>query len=120
MELQKNIELLKPDIFVHGDDWHEGPLVSIRNEVIETLDSYGGILKEFEYTKDISSTKLYDEIKIGVNPVQRKQTLKRLLNSKNISRFIEAHNPISALIGEHEIVEVQDKIKEFDGFWSSL
>jgi phosphoenolpyruvate phosphomutase len=32
---------------------------------------------------------------------------------------MEAHNPISALIVEHSRVELNGKVREFDGFWSS-
>jgi phosphoenolpyruvate phosphomutase len=41
------------------------------------------------------------------------------LAAKPISRFIETHNPISALIAEHTTVEVDGKVRQFDGFWSS-
>lgn len=115
-----NIKMLKPDYFFHGDDWLEGPLASIRNEVLLALASYGGELVEIPYTQGVSSTGLVDEkIKIGVSPDERTKALKEILNSKPLSRFIEAHSPISALIGEHEKVVVDGQNRQFDGFWSS-
>lgn len=115
-----NIRILKPDYMVHGDDWVEGPLAPIRDNVLKELEVYGGQLIEVPYTTGVSSAALSDEIKLmGISPVQRTQVLKRLLNAKSLSRFIEAHSPISALIGEHEKVTVGNKIREFDGFWSS-
>lgn len=115
-----NIKRLKPDYFFHGDDWLEGPLASIRNEVILALASYGGELVEIPYTQGVSSTALADEkIKVGVSPDERTRALKDILNSKPLSRFIEAHSPISALIGEHEKVVVDGQNRQFDGFWSS-
>jgi phosphoenolpyruvate phosphomutase len=115
-----NIKKLKPDYFFHGSDWLEGPLTSIRNEVIHTLRTYGGELVEIPYTKGVSSTLLADETaKVGVSPDERTRALKEILNSKPLSRFIEAHSPISALIGEHEQVLVNGQNRQFDGFWSS-
>ena len=45
--------------------------------------------------------------------------LRRLLDVKKISRFIEAHSPISALISENAIIKDKGKNLTFDGFWSS-
>jgi len=115
-----NIKKLKPDFFFHGDDWLDGPLSSIRSKVLSTLKTYGGELVEIPYTEGISSTDLaHDQASIGVSPVERTKALKIILNSKPLSRFIEAHSPISALIGEHEKVIVNGQNREFDGFWSS-
>ena len=32
-----NIKKLKPDFFFHGDDWLEGPLASVKVDVVATL-----------------------------------------------------------------------------------
>ncbi len=115
-----NIKKLKPDYFFHGDDWLEGPLISVRTDVIEALEVYGGKLIEIPYTQGVSSTDLANEkASIAVSPVERTRALKVILNSKPLSRFIEAHSPISALIGEHEKVEIDGQNRQFDGFWSS-
>lgn len=37
-----NLELLKPDFVVHGDDWKEGVQKETRQRVIETLSKWGG------------------------------------------------------------------------------
>ena len=47
LSYKKNLLELKPDFLVHGDNWKEGFQSSIRTEAIETLASYGGVLKEF-------------------------------------------------------------------------
>tara|TARA_B100001093_G_scaffold513914_1_gene586809 strand:+ start:2084 stop:3382 length:1299 start_codon:yes stop_codon:yes gene_type:complete len=115
-----NITRLKPDYFFHGDDWLEGPLKSIREEVVIALEAYGGKLIEIPYTQGVSSTALVDNnIKKGVSPSERIRALREILDSKPLSRFIEAHSPISALIGEHEKVLINGQSREFDGFWSS-
>ena len=87
---------------VHGTDWLEGPLAPYRDLAIKALDSYGGKLIEIEYTKDVSSTKLsLNEKIIGTTPDIRKAALKRLIDAKDITRIMEAHNPLSALILEN-------------------
>ncbi len=114
------IKKLKPDIMVHGKDWLEGPLAPYRERAIKALNSYGGKLIEIEYTKDVSSTEITLKEKIiGTTPDIRKATLKRLLNAKKITRIMEAHNPLSALILENLTVTQNNKQLQFDGFWSS-
>ena len=115
-----NIRKYQPDFMIHGDDWLEGPLAPYREKALEALSEYGGKLIEVPYTNDISSSDMVQNIlSIGTTPETRKGTLKRLLQVKSITRFIEAHSPISALIAENSKVEVDGKIKQFDGFWSS-
>lgn len=110
----------KPDFMVHGTDWLTGPLAPYRDLAIKALESYGGKLIEVEYTKDVSSTNLTLNQKIiGTTPDIRKATLKRLLEAKDLTRVMEAHNPISALILENLIINNDGKVKQFDGFWSS-
>ena len=110
----------KPDFMVHGTDWLTGPLAPYRDLAIKALESYGGKLIEVEYTKDVSSTSLTLNQKIlGTTPDIRKATLKRLLDAKDLTRIMEAHNPLSALILENLVINNDGKVKQFDGFWSS-
>lgn len=115
-----NLRKYRPDIMVHGDDWLEGPLVPYRERARAALGEYGGHLIEIPYTRGISSNEMLTQMQaLGTTPDIRRRTLKRLLAAKPISRFIEAHNPISALIAEHTTVERNGKNYQFDGFWSS-
>jgi phosphoenolpyruvate phosphomutase len=115
-----NLKKYRPEVMVHGDDWLEGPLVPYRDRALAALAEYGGRLVEIPYTRGISSNEMVTQIQaLGTTPDIRRRTLKRLLAAKPISRFIEAHNPISALIAEHTIVERDGKNYQFDGFWSS-
>jgi len=115
-----NIERYRPDFMVHGTDWLDGPLAPYRARALEALARHGGQLVEIPYTKGVSSNELAVQLNgLGTTPDIRRMTLKRLLAAKPISRFIEAHNPISALIVEHALVEKEGKIRQFDGFWSS-
>jgi phosphoenolpyruvate mutase len=115
-----NLRRYRPDFMVHGDDWLEGPLAPYRQKSLDALAEFGGKLIEIPYTKGVSSHSLFTQLRsLGTTPDIRRHTLKRLLAAKPISRFIEVHNPISALIAEHAAVDVDGKIRQFDGFWSS-
>lgn len=115
-----NIKKYKPDYMIHGDDWLNGPLSNYRSKAIKALDEVGAKLIEIPYTRDISSTDLTKNIfSNGIGAETRKSRLKRLLKAKKILRFAESHSPISALIVENAKVTTEDKILEFDGFWSS-
>ena len=115
------IRKIKPDYFVHGDDWKEGPQKNKRKRVIEVLKEWGGKLVEPEYTKNISSTKLHTLIKeIGTTPDIRRRKLKRLIHAKEIVRIMEAHSGLSGLIVENTKVENNEGVPiEFDGMWAS-
>ncbi|MEQ1771844.1 MAG: phosphoenolpyruvate mutase [Devosia sp.] len=115
-----NLKKYRPDFMVHGTDWLEGPLAPFRARAIMALKEYGGRLIEIPYTGGVSSNEMVNQLQLlGTTPDIRRKTLKRLLAAKSLSRFIEAHNPISALIVEHANVYVDGKARQFDGFWSS-
>lgn len=115
------IRKVKPDYFVHGDDWKEGPQKNKRKRVLEVMKEWGGKVVEPAYTKDISSTRLHELIKeIGTTPDIRRRKLKRLIDSKPIVRILEAHSGLSGLIVESTKVYSPDGIGiEFDGMWAS-
>ena len=78
----------------------------------------GGKLIEIEYTKGVSSTQLSLKEKIiGTTTDLRKD--KKTFKCKKIVRVMEAHNPLSALILENISINKNDKLIQFDGFWSS-
>ena len=115
-----NLNLIKPDIVVHGDDWKHGIQKKIRKDVIKTLKKWSGKLIEPKYTKNISSTIIRDKIlEIGALPQNRVSKLKRLVSSKDIVRILEAHNSLTGLIIENLKVIKRNKNLEFDGMWSS-
>lgn len=116
----KNVLNLKPDFFIHGDDWAQGPELKVRDRVISALDTYGGKLIEVPYTTGVSSGALATSmLSVGATPEVRRASLRRILDSKPLSRFIEAHSPLSALIAEKSVVIVDGVERRFDGFWSS-
>ena len=115
-----NLKKLKPDYVVHGDDWKRGIQKKIRARVVKTLRDWGGKLVEPKYTKGISSSLIKKEIiKSGITPDTRKLRLKRLMESKEIVRILEAHSPLAGLIIENLSLTEKNKFYEFDGMWSS-
>ena len=120
-DCSSNILRLKPDYMVHGDDWKFGSEKKFRDYAIKSLKKVKGKLIEVPYTKDVSSFALKERIyEEATTPSNRQMILKRLLKAKSLSRFIEAHSPLSAIIAEKTFYnDKQGKKFEFDGFWSS-
>jgi len=117
LDYRPNLETIKPDIVVHGDDWREGVQAKTRQQVIDTLAQWGGELVEVGYTQGISSTQLNNSLKeIGTTPDIRRSRLRRLIDAKDVVRIMESHNALSGLIVEN--VKSDDGI-EYDGMWSS-
>ena len=115
-----NLLALKPDFVVHGDDWKTGVQRETRQRVIDTIATWGGKLVEPTYTPGISSTQLNRAIReIGVTPDVRRARLRRLLGAKALTRVLEAHSGLSALIVEHESAVRNDRKQEFDAIWLS-
>ena len=115
-----NLNLMKPDYVVHGDDWKTGVQKQTREKVIEALKGWGGELIEIEYTKGISSTMINESLKeLGTTPDIRMKRLKRLIEVKPIVRLIEAHNGLTGLIVENLQIKKGNQPKEFDGMWLS-
>ena len=116
----KNLKLIKPDFVVHGDDWKEGFRKNVRQEVIDLLQQWGGELVEIKYTSGVSATDMNDYIKtIGITPDARRKQLRRLIESKEIVRIIEAHNGLTGLVAENVRFEDETSYREFDGMWAS-
>ena len=115
-----NLRKYHPDFIIHGDDWKEGPMSTLRDQVFEVMKEWGGKVIEVPYTKGIDSTALSDQMKaIGTTPEIRLKTLRRLLAAKPIIRIMEAHSGLSGVIVEHASVVKEDGVHCFDGMWSS-
>lgn len=115
-----NLEKVKPDFVVHGDDWKEGVQKQTRQRVIDFISQWGGKVIDVPYTQGISSTQLNSKLKeIGTTPEIRQKRLRRLIEAKPIVRILESHSGLTGLIIENTSVEVNGTKREFDGMWSS-
>lgn len=115
-----NLERIRPDYVVHGDDWKEGVQKNTRQRVIDCLAQWGGVVIDIPYTPGISSTKINERLKeIGTTPEIRQKRLRRLINAKPIVRICESHSGLTGLIIENTSVDVNGVPRQFDGMWSS-
>ena len=119
LDYVKNLNLIKPNYVVHGNDWKSGVQKKTRDRVIKTLKKWSGKLIEPRYTKNISSSIIKNKISESLIPENRVGRLKRLINSKDIVKILESHNSLTGLIIENLIVSKKNKTNEFDGMWSS-
>lgn len=115
------IKELKPDYFVHGDDWKTGVQVRKRERVIEVMKEWGGQVVEPSYTHGISSTQLIIKVKQrGVTSDIRRNMLRRLLGAKSLVRVLEAHNGLTGIIVEKTVVKDENHVPQiFDAMWLS-
>jgi len=120
LDYVENLNLIKPEYVVHGDDWKRGVQKKTRDRVIKTLKKWSGKLIEPNYTKNISSTSIKKDLNNLISsPQNRVSRLKRLMRSKNIVRILESHNALTGLIIEKTNIIKNKKTIEFDGMWSS-
>jgi len=120
LSYKENLQALKPDFVVHGNDWCEGFQKPIRQEVCEVLASYGGKLVEYPY----SNNPMYKELDAAHRaeasmPDVRRGRLRKLINMKGLVTAMEAHSGITGLIVENTKVLQDGKTYQFDAMWVS-
>jgi phosphoenolpyruvate phosphomutase len=120
LDYVENLNLIKPDYVIHGDDWKTGVQQKTRDRVIKILRRWSGKLIEPKYTKNISSTLIKKQMSdIISSPDNRVARLRRMMRSKNIVRILESHNSLTGLIIDKINISKGKKVIEFDGMWSS-
>ena len=109
-----NLVKLKPRYVIHKKNhWSKGHQKEIRKKIINIISRWSGRLVELQ---------VKEEKKINLiqsNSDLRRNKLLRLINSKKITRLLESHNSLSALIIEKLKVDVNNVTEEFDGLWCS-
>ena len=116
----KVIRELRPDYVVHGDNWRTGYQKPVRERVIETLKEWGGELVEFRYTSNETLATISQSLESRVGmPETRRQWLQYKLKSGEITRVMEAHDGLSALLVERTRVGQPGKESVYDGIWIS-
>ncbi len=120
LSYRENLERIKPDFVVHGDDWKAGFQKPIRDEVTSILSSYGGRLIEYPYAEDPKyheiDKRAAEEMSL---PDVRRSSLKKLLEIKGFITALEAHNGITGLIVEKTVIYKDGKPHQFDAMWIS-
>ena len=120
LSYKENLEKYHPDIVVHGDDWCTGFQKPIRDEVIAILESYGGKLAEFPYSRDEKYKELQRRERAELAmPDIRRGRLKRVLDAKGLVTVMEAHDGLTGLIVENTVVHENGGAHQFDAMWVS-
>ena len=116
-DYRPNLRRLKPDYFLHGDDWAK----PARDQAVKTIAEWAGQLVELKYTEGISSTLMHQKLKsLGVSPASRQAQLARLLKVGKTTRALEAHNGLSALVAENAgLKDRRGQLRQFDAIWVS-
>ena len=117
-----NLRELKPDYVVHGDDWVEGALSAIRQEVISVIEEWDGQLVEVPYTQGVSATYLEHNLRDWRrSPDTRRGSLRKLIRLKRYLRIIEASNGLNGLVVENAsyVDRSTGQVRSFDGMWVS-
>ncbi len=120
LSYRENLETLRPDIVVHGDDWVSGVQKPIREEVLRVLAGYGGKLVEFPYTRDDRLQEIEKRTRASLGtPDVRRGRLKRVLAMKGFATALEAHSGLTGLIVENTVVQEAGGARQFDAMWLS-
>ena len=102
------IEKVRPDYVIHGDNWLDGPMKAIRDNVEKLLSQYGGEIIDVPYT--------YNE---NVKSIDKKIVEKLSIQMCPIVKTIEVHSGLTGLIAEKTVVENEDGLDQFDAMWIS-
>lgn len=120
LSYRENLETLRPDYVVHGDDWISGFQRPVRDEVTEILASYGGKLVEFPYARDEKYSELEARSRSELAmPDVRRGRLRRELALKGLLTALEAHDGLTGLVVENTAVYQKGAARQFDAVWIS-
>jgi len=115
-----NILKLKPDYFVHGNDWLSSHEFEIREQVVNALNSYGGKLYEVDYTRGVSPESLKSQRQMNLSvPEIRTGLLQRSLREFGFVRVLEVHSPLTAMVVEQSVYSTGGVRRAFHAMWSS-
>lgn len=114
------VEQLRPDYVIHGDNWMEGAMRAIRDNVVSLLETYGGQIIDVPYTYNEKVKEADDRIKAKLAmPEYRRKRIRQLLKMRHIVKAIEVHSGITGLIAEKTVVEHNGELDQFDAMWIS-
>ena len=120
LSYRENLEKLKPDILVHGDDWASGFQKPIRDEALAVLAEYGGRLVEFPYSRDPRYQEIDKRQRADLAmPELRRGRLRRVMDAKGLITVMEAHDGLTGLMVEKTVVHENGGARQFDAMWLS-
>lgn len=111
---------LKPDYVIHGDNWLEGPMKAIRDNVASLLAEYGGQVIDVPYTYNENVKRIDNRIKEKLAmPEYRRRQLRMLIDICPIVKTLEVHSGLTGLIAEKTVVENDGELNQFNAMWIS-
>lgn len=111
---------IRPDIVIHGDNWKEGALSIIRDNVLGLAKKYGSQLIEIPYTYNENVAEVSKRVKQKLAmPEYRRGRLRKLLGLCDIVKTVEVHSGITGLIAEKTVVAADNELNQFDAMWLS-
>lgn len=114
------IREMQPDYVVHGDNWREGPMKAIRENVLTLLKEYGGELIEIPYTYNANVKRIDTQMREKMSmPEYRRKRLRQLIELCPIVKTIEVHSGLTGLIAEKTVVAHNGELDQFDAMWIS-
>lgn len=114
------IKSLRPDYVIHGDNWLNGPMKSIRDQVEKLLKVYGGQIMDIPYTYNEDVKRIDARIRERLAmPEFRRARLQKTLKLRPIVKALEAHSGLTGLIVEKTVVEQNGELDQFDAMWVS-
>ncbi len=117
---EQMIKELRPDYVIHGDNWVEGPMRAIRENVIESLKKWGGELLEIPYTYNDKVHKADALVRErAAMPEYRRKRLRMLVGLCPVVKVLEVHSGLTGLIAEKTMVSNNGEIDQFDAMWLS-
>lgn len=120
MEYDNVVKKLKPDYIIHGDNWLNGPMRSLRENAKRALAEYGGEVIDVPVSSSPEITRVERVAREKASmPDYRRGRLKNLIKLRPIVKAMEAHNGLTGLIVEETYVETSDGLDQFDAMWVS-
>lgn len=120
LSYRENLEKLRPNYVVHGDDWKEGVQKPVRDEVVSVLAEYGGKLIEYPYANDSRYKELDNRARKELAmPDIRRGRLRKTIAMKGLVIAIEVHSGLTGLIAEKSVVYEEGAAHQFDAMWVS-
>lgn len=117
---EKVLNELRPDYVIHGDDWKEGAMRAVRQNVKDTLEKWGGKLIEIPYTYNEQVQKVDAMMRErAAMPEYRRKRLRQMIQLCPIVKTMEVHSGLTGLIAEKTVVSSGGSIDQFDAMWIS-
>jgi len=114
------ISKLRPDYVIHGDNWKEGPMKAIRNNVEMLLSEYGGRVIDVPYTYNENISRIDARVRERLAmPEYRRKRLRQLIKICPVVKTLEVHSGLTGLIAEKTVVEHDGGLDQFDAMWIS-